>query len=375
MTASLTARSIPGSTRSARQAGTCCCRTTIRSCRPCVPFRARTAWLHPRRVRLASAASGPVRRNGALCRRRAAVPEAQFAWRIRVRLAWAAAYDRARTRLLPQAAVRRALLAGPRPATAGRHGADAERPARRLDRRDAGTVEGAGLSSAHVNSSAQGTQRHCAAPAGSSASTGSSTGAIQGRGRIRRLSWRTQPQEAEEHPPGARAGCRAGVACEIRHGDELDPGDWRTIHRLYLNDVRRARQLPGADPGVLPPSRCSDAAPGCRRARAGAGRRLLPIALLLRSRRPRSTAATGAATRQFRGCTSRRATTRASTTACANGLTDVRARRAGRAQARARIPADAHALVPLPCRPAFPRRRERCAGAGSGRARGNTDPN
>src|SRR5262249_40088598 len=27
---------------------------------------------------------------------------------------------------------------------------------------------------------------------------------------------------------------RAGVVCEIRHGDELTPADWRTIHELYL---------------------------------------------------------------------------------------------------------------------------------------------
>jgi uncharacterized protein len=28
---------------------------------------------------------------------------------------------------------------------------------------------------------------------------------------------------------------RAGVTCELRHGDELDDGEWNTIHRLYLN--------------------------------------------------------------------------------------------------------------------------------------------
>lgn len=28
---------------------------------------------------------------------------------------------------------------------------------------------------------------------------------------------------------------RSGVACEIRHGDELDANDWRTLHRLYLS--------------------------------------------------------------------------------------------------------------------------------------------
>ncbi len=27
---------------------------------------------------------------------------------------------------------------------------------------------------------------------------------------------------------------RAGIACEIRHGDELDDADWRALHRLYL---------------------------------------------------------------------------------------------------------------------------------------------
>ncbi len=28
---------------------------------------------------------------------------------------------------------------------------------------------------------------------------------------------------------------RAGIVCEIRHGDELDADDWRTLHRLYLS--------------------------------------------------------------------------------------------------------------------------------------------
>ena len=28
---------------------------------------------------------------------------------------------------------------------------------------------------------------------------------------------------------------RAGICCEIRHGDELDTADWRAIHRLYLS--------------------------------------------------------------------------------------------------------------------------------------------
>lgn len=28
---------------------------------------------------------------------------------------------------------------------------------------------------------------------------------------------------------------RAGIACEVRHGDELGPAEWRSIHELYLN--------------------------------------------------------------------------------------------------------------------------------------------
>jgi predicted N-acyltransferase len=28
---------------------------------------------------------------------------------------------------------------------------------------------------------------------------------------------------------------RAGITCEIRHGDELDANDWRVLHRLYLS--------------------------------------------------------------------------------------------------------------------------------------------
>ncbi|WP_347259519.1 GNAT family N-acetyltransferase [Rudaea sp.] len=28
---------------------------------------------------------------------------------------------------------------------------------------------------------------------------------------------------------------RAGIVCELRHGDEIDRGEWRAIHRLYLN--------------------------------------------------------------------------------------------------------------------------------------------
>ena len=59
---------------------------------------------------------------------------------------------------------------------------------------------------------------------------------------------------------------RAGVTCEIRHGDEIDDREWRALHGFYLADVRRQRQFPGVDARFLPPSRPNDAAPRARRA-------------------------------------------------------------------------------------------------------------
>ena len=59
---------------------------------------------------------------------------------------------------------------------------------------------------------------------------------------------------------------RAGITCELRHGDEIGAGDWRANPRAVSAHVRRARQSSGADARFLPPSRRAHAAPGDRRA-------------------------------------------------------------------------------------------------------------
>ena len=43
----------------------------------------------------------------------------------------------------------------------------------------------------------------------------------------------------------------AGVVCEVRHGDELDPGDWAAIHALYLNTFEERGNHPALTLGFF----------------------------------------------------------------------------------------------------------------------------
>ncbi|MGB0134468.1 MAG: GNAT family N-acetyltransferase [Dokdonella sp.] len=44
-----------------------------------------------------------------------------------------------------------------------------------------------------------------------------------------------KPKKRKNIRQERRSVLAAGVHCEIRHGEELDPGDWRAIHDLYLS--------------------------------------------------------------------------------------------------------------------------------------------
>jgi predicted N-acyltransferase len=100
----------------------------------------------------------------------------------------------------------------------------------------AATVDGAGLSSAHVNFV-----------------TDADAAALTAAGWLTRFDWQfhwsngagwtgfEQFLESLAHKKRKNIRheraqvVRAGVVCQVRHGDELDAADWRTIHDLYLN--------------------------------------------------------------------------------------------------------------------------------------------
>ena len=112
-----------------------------------LPRRPRTARLPARGLGLDAASPDAVggRRAG---RRGARLPQGQLARRIRVRPCLGACLRALRPRLLPEVAVRGALLARHRPAPAGARRCRAARVARTRSRRICATP---GLSSAHVN--------------------------------------------------------------------------------------------------------------------------------------------------------------------------------------------------------------------------------
>jgi predicted N-acyltransferase len=200
---------------------------------------------------------------------------------------WASAYERNGLDYYPKllVAVPYSPVSGPR-LLAG-NGADAPALRDALIAAIAGTAEGAELSSAHANFV-------CAADAQ----------ALERAGWLARFDWqfhwRNSPageqrwlhfdaflaalaHKKRKNIRHERAQvARAGVACEVRHGDELDPAEWRTIHELYLATFAER----GNHPALTLPFLChlGAAMPRnvlavlCRR-----GPRIVAMALLLRS--------------------------------------------------------------------------------------------
>ncbi|TLY49479.1 MAG: N-acetyltransferase [Gammaproteobacteria bacterium] len=148
---------------------------------------------------------------------------------------WAAAYERAGLDYYPKL-----LGAVPYSPTTGARllvgsGGDAQGLRARLIEAITSATDGAALSSAHVNFV-----------------SGDDARALTQAGWLERFDWQFHWRNAGwrdfEHFLAAlnhkkrknirheRAQvARAGVVCEVRHGDELSDADWRTIHRLYVS--------------------------------------------------------------------------------------------------------------------------------------------
>jgi len=148
---------------------------------------------------------------------------------------WAAAYERAGLDYYPKllGAVPYSPVSGMR-LLAG-HGADAASLRERLIEAITSATEGARLSSAHINFVDD-----------------DDTAALDAAGWLERFDWQfhwthrgwrdfhdfldTLNHRKRKNIRHERTQvARAGIVCELRHGDELDDADWRTIHRLYVN--------------------------------------------------------------------------------------------------------------------------------------------
>ena len=152
---------------------------------------------------------------------------------------WAGAYERAGLDYYPKllSAVPYSPVTGAR-LLAG-SGADASALREALVAALAGTVEGAGLSSAHLNFV-----------------TEADAGALEASGWLARFDWQfhwsngtadgrhwtsfdeflaalTHKKRKNIRQERAQV-VRAGVTCEIRHGHQLSAAEWREIHALYL---------------------------------------------------------------------------------------------------------------------------------------------
>ncbi len=147
---------------------------------------------------------------------------------------WASAYERAGLEYYPKL-----LVAIPySPVTGARmlvgHGVDAPNLRAQLIKAVASAVDGAQLSSAHANFVDE-----------------ADADALRHAGWLSRYDWQfhwrnrdwpdfeaflaalTHKKRKNIRHERAQVA-RAGVTCEIRHGDELDEADWRAVHRLYL---------------------------------------------------------------------------------------------------------------------------------------------
>lgn len=148
---------------------------------------------------------------------------------------WAAAYERAGRDYYPKllGAVPYSPVPGARMLVG--HGSDAKTLRALLIEALVSTTDGAGLSSAHLNFVSDDDAQ-----------------ALAQAGWLERFDWQFHWRNAgwrdfdaflaalnhrkRKNIRHERAQvARAGIACELRHGDELDDADWRAIHRLYVN--------------------------------------------------------------------------------------------------------------------------------------------
>jgi predicted N-acyltransferase len=195
---------------------------------------------------------------------------------------WAGAYERAGFEYYPKllCAVPYSPVTGPRLLVARGENEAVSRAA--LVRALSGTAEGAELSSVHANFV-----------------TDADAGAFRDGGWLPRFDWQFHWRNAGwsdfDEFLGALAHkkrknirqeraqvARAGVVCELRHGDELSPAEWGAIHALYLNTFAERGNHPALTLGFF--RHLGAAMPRqvlavlCRR-----GAEIVAMALLLRS--------------------------------------------------------------------------------------------
>jgi hypothetical protein len=200
---------------------------------------------------------------------------------------WAGAYERAGLDYYPKllAAVPYSPVSGARLLVGSGDMAPALREA--LVSALSGTVEGAGLSSVHANFV-----------------IGADAEAFAAAGWLSRFDWQFHWANApvkggtwssfdeflaalshkkRKNIRHERAQvARAGIVCEVRHGDELSPTDWREIHKLYLGTFAERGNHPALTSGFF--RHLGAAMPRqvlavlCRR-----GAEVIAMALLLRS--------------------------------------------------------------------------------------------
>jgi len=153
---------------------------------------------------------------------------------------WASAYERAGLDYYPKllAAVPYSPVTGARLLVGKDEGSASLRTT--LAQTLAATTKGAGLSSAHVNFVTESDAEALAAAgwisrfdwqfqwANSPANTGRWNNFDEFLGDLTHKKRKNIRQERAQVE-------RAGVTCEVRHGDEISATEWRTIHDLYLN--------------------------------------------------------------------------------------------------------------------------------------------
>jgi predicted N-acyltransferase len=164
---------------------------------------------------------------------------------------WAAAYERAGLDYYPKllGAVPYSPVTGARLLVG--HGADAASLRERLIEAISSATEGAGLSSAHINFVGNDDAQ-----------------ALAQAGWLQRFDWQfhwthrgwldfrdfleTLNHKKRKNIRHERAQvARAGIVCELRHGDELTDADWRTIHRLYVSTFDERGNHPALTEGFF----------------------------------------------------------------------------------------------------------------------------
>ena len=232
---------------------------------------------------------------------------------------WADAFERAGGQLLSQAAGRRALHAGHRPAPAG-HAATPTRPrhGRAGGRAEAGDRRSSASPRCMSPSPQDGDWRRWRAPASCTAPTSSSISSTRAT-RPTTISWRRWPRASARRCSKERREALAdGITIDWLTGSDLTEAVWDEFFAFYMDTGGRKWGRPYLNREVL----LADRRAHGRRHPAGHGqarRALHRRRHQLHRLRHALTAATGAASRSIPSCISRSATIRRSTSRSQRG--------------------------------------------------------